>query len=177
MPISININKMEWVEHGVNIPIFIQENDMKKLLTTLALTTLVTGNLAAQTHEHNHDHDDLVDGLNVVLTSGEPQTQMMAMVLSMMTVEQHKKVNMVLCDKAGSLAVKGTSSPMVKAMEASPKQILQKLISDGVDVKLCPLYLPSIGKDDRVLIKGVMVAEPDKVAKNLLHKNFNTLSY
>ncbi len=117
------------------------------------------------------------EGLNVIVTSGEPQTQMMAMVLSMMTLKQNKKVNMVLCSEAGSLAIKGTKSPVVKAMEASPKAILQKLIKKGMDVKLCPLYLPSINKDKTVLIKGVQEAEPMSVAKRLLDKNYHILSY
>lgn len=116
-------------------------------------------------------------GLNLVVTSGEPQTQMMAMVLSMMTLEQGKKVNMVLCSKAGSLAIKGTKSPVVKAMEASPKAVLQKLIKKGMDVKLCPLYLPSINKDKKSLIQGVTEANPKEVAKRLLSSDYNILSY
>lgn len=145
---------------------------MKKSLLWLGLlSSLFTAPALAE------DADNLADGLNVIVTSGEPQTQMMSMVLSMMTLKKGKQVNMVLCDQAGSLAVKGTESPVVKAMEASPKDILQKLIAEGMDVKLCPLYLPSIDKDESVLIDGVEVADPPQVAEKLLNKNFNTLSY
>ncbi len=143
---------------------------MKKLLISAILATTIASPALAD--------DDLAKGLNVIVTSGEAQTQMMAMVLSMMTVKEHKKkVNMVLCDKAGSLAVKGTESPVVKAMKASPKDIMKKLITMGADVKVCPLYLPSIDKDESVLIEGVKVAKPPKVAKKLLDKDYNTLSY
>ncbi|PID48767.1 MAG: hypothetical protein CR991_10225 [Proteobacteria bacterium] len=143
---------------------------MKKIFMALALATSLTMPCFAD--------EDKADGLNVIVTSGEPQTQMMSMVLSMMTIEKlNKKVNMVLCDKAGTLALKDSDSPVVKAMDASPKQVMQQLISKGMDVKLCPLYLPSIGKDESVLIKGVEVADPAKVAARLLNKNFNILSY
>ncbi len=143
---------------------------MKKIFIALALATSLTMPCFAD--------EDKVDGLNVIVTSGEPQTQMMSMVLSMMTIEKlNKKVNMVLCDKAGTLALKDSDSPVVKAMDASPKQVMQKLISKGMDVKLCPLYLPSIDKDESALVEGVKVADPAKVAARLLNKNFNILSY
>ncbi len=143
---------------------------MKKLLVSLVLAGGLTTSAIAD--------DGLADGLNVLVTSGEAQTQMMSLVLSMKTIKVHKKkVNMVLCDKAGSLAVKDTDSPVVKAMGASPKDVLKKLIKAGMDVKVCPLYLPSIDKDESVLIEGVQVANPDKVSENLLKKNYKILSY
>ncbi len=146
------------------------EYTMKKILVTLLLACSLTAPAFAD--------DDLVDGLNVLVTSGDAQTQMMSMVLSMKTIKVHKKkVNMVLCDKAGSLAVKGTDSPVVKAMGASPKDVLKKLIKAGMDVKVCPLYLPSIDKDESVLIEGVKVANPDKVSENLLKEDYHTLTY
>ncbi len=145
---------------------------MKKIFMALALALATSLTMPCFADE------DKVDGLNVIVTSGEPQTQMMSMVLSMMTIEKlNKKVNMVLCDKAGTMALKDSDSPVVKAMDASPKQVMQKLISKGMDVKLCPLYLPSIGKDESVLVEGVKVADPAKVAARLLNKNFNILSY
>lgn len=143
---------------------------MKKTLLTLVLgCTLATSALADK---------NLADGLNVIVTSGEPQTQMMSMILSMKSMKVHKKeVHMVLCDKAGSLVVKGTESPKIKPLDASPQDMLKKLIAAGMDVKLCPLYLPNLGKDESVLVEGVEVADPDKVSENLLKENYNTLSY
>lgn len=143
---------------------------MKKLLLSAVLATTMTTPALAD--------DDLVKGLNVIVTSGEAQTQMMSMILSMKTMKVHKKkVNMVLCDKAGSLAIKGTESPKLKPVDASPKDMLKKLIAGGMNVKLCPLYLPNLGKDESVLIDGVEVADPDKVSKKLLDEDYNTLSY
>lgn len=140
---------------------------MKKLLTIVALTaTLTTGALASEKK-----------GLNVVLTAADAQTQLMAMVLSTMTLKQKKAVNVTLCSKAGELAVKGAPSPKLKPKDVSPKMLLQGLIKKGANVQVCPLFLPNAGLDKSVLIEGVTVAKPPKVAAQLLNEDFTTLSY
>jgi hypothetical protein len=121
-------------------------------------------------------------GLNVIVNSGEAQTQMMAMVLSTMTVKKHKKiVNITLCGPAGDLAVKDMASPIVKrpggAPDITPKMALQGLIKAGAKVEVCPLYLPNAGKDVSVLLEGVTVAKPPMVAANLLNSEFNNLTF
>ena len=55
------------------------------LLSTLLLSTSAMAN------------DNSAKGLNVLLTSKDAQTQMMAMVLSTMTLKEKKEVKMVLC--------------------------------------------------------------------------------
>ncbi len=116
-------------------------------------------------------------GLNVVLTSGEPQTQMMAMVLSMMTIKQGKEVKMVLCSKAGDLVVKDLKSVIVKPVGKSPKMMLQALIQKGASVTVCPLYLPNASRDQSVLMDGVTVAKPAEIASFLLDDDYQNLSY
>ncbi len=116
-------------------------------------------------------------GLNVIVTSGDAQTQMMAMALSMMTLKKDKEVNMVLCSKAGDLAVKGLKSEIVKPLDKSPKMMLKFLIQKGATVKVCPLYLPNAAKDESVLIDGVTVAVPAEVAASLLDDEYQNLSY
>lgn len=116
-------------------------------------------------------------GLNVIVTSGDAQTQMMAMVLATMTKKQGKDVNIVLCSTAGDLAVKGMESPLLKPRDKSPKMLLNGLIKSGAKVEVCPLYLPNAGKDSSVLIEGISVAKPDAVATMLLDKEYQNLSY
>jgi len=120
-------------------------------------------------------------GLNVIINSGKPQTQMMAMVLSTMTVKKHKKmVNITLCGPAGDLAVKGMESTPVKRPDGkspTPKMALQGLIKAGAKVEVCPLYLPNAGKDASVLLDGITVAKPPMVAANLLDSEFNNLTF
>ena len=135
------------------------------LLSTLLLSTSVMAN------------DNSAKGLNVLLASKDAQTQMMAMVLSTMTLKEKKEVKMVLCSSAGDLAVKGMESPTLKPQDKSPKMMLEAIIKQGAKVEVCPLYLPNAGKDETVLLEGITVAKPAEVAKNLLNKDYQNLSY
>lgn len=142
---------------------------MKKgLLVLLSSLLLSTASFAS---------DNMAKGLNVVITSQDAQTQMMGMVLSMMTLKQNKEVNMTLCSNAGDLAVKGMESSILKPQDKSPKMMLQALIKQGAKVQVCPLYLPNASKDESVLLEGITVAKPDEVAKKLLDKDYQNLSY
>lgn len=116
-------------------------------------------------------------GLNVVVTSADAQTQLMAMVLSMMTLKQKKEINMTLCSSAGDLAVKGMKSTVLKPQDKSPKMMLQAIMKQGAKVTVCPLYLPNAGKDTSVLLDGITVAKPMDVAKGLLNTEYQNLSY
>ena len=141
---------------------------MKKLLVvaTICFSILATSSLAEEKK-----------GLNVLLTASDAQTQQMAMVLSMMTLNKGKEVNMTLCSSAGDLAVKGMKSEVLKPMNKSPKMMMKAIMKKGAKVEVCPLYLPNAGKDKSVLIKGITVAKPPKVAAQLLDSDFTTLSY
>jgi len=84
---------------------------------------------------------------------------------------------MTLCSDAGDLAVKGIESPILKPQDKSPKMMLQALIKQGAKVEVCPLYLPNASKDKTVLLEGISVAKPAEVAKKLLDKDYQNLSY
>jgi len=124
---------------------------------------------------------DLAKGLNIIINSGNPQTQAMAMVISLMSIKKHKKeVNIVLCGAAGNLAdknIKGTPVKRPNGKEPSAKQHLKKLIKLGANVKVCPLYLPNAKKDKSILLEGIKVAKPPVVAKQLLDKDFQNISF
>ena len=142
---------------------------MKKgLLVLLSSLLLTTASIA---------NENSAKGLNVIITSEGAQTQMMGMVLSMMTLKQNKEVNMTLCSKAGDLAVKGMESPILKPQDKSPKMMLQALIKQGAKVNVCPLYLPNASKDESVLLEGITVAKPAEIASSLLNKDYQNLSY
>ncbi|APW66534.1 hypothetical protein LPB137_12075 [Poseidonibacter parvus] len=120
---------------------------------------------------------DSAKGLNVIVTAKDSQAQMMAMVLSMATLKQNKKVNMTLCSNVGDLAVKGIKSEVLKPMNKSPKMMLKALIKKGANVTLCPIYLPNVNKDKSVLIEGITMATPANGAKELLDLDFQNLTY
>jgi len=141
---------------------------MKKILSTVALGAFLFTSSAVASEK---------SGLNVVLTSGDTQTQMMAMVLSMMTVKAKKKVNITMCAAGGKLALKETKTPVFEPAKKSPTMLLNALLKKGANVQVCPLYLPSINKDKTALIDGITIAKPPKIAAQLLNDDYTTLSY
>ncbi len=146
---------------------------MKKILATTALiATLIVPNIL---------NADQAKGLNVLVNSGDPQTQAMAMVLSLMTIKKHsKQVNIVLCGPAGDLAdknIKGVPVKRPNGKAPSAKQHLQILISKGAKVEVCPLYLPNSGKDKSILLDGITVAKPPIVAGRLLNQDFQNITF
>lgn len=124
---------------------------------------------------------EMKKGLNVIVTSPDAQTQFMAMVLSTMAVKKHKKmVNITLCGPAGKLADKTEKSTPVKKPDGkalTPRKLMKGLIKAGAKVEVCPLYLPNAGKDKSVLVEGITVAKPPKVAAQLMNADFNNLTF
>lgn len=152
---------------------------MKMVFTKVfVLVALVFMGANASSHK---SEKDIHDGLNVIVTSADAQTQMMAMVLSTMTLKKHNKhVNMTLCGPAGALADKEVESTAVKMPNGkapTPKMMMMGLIEAGAKVEVCPLYLPNAGKDKSVLVEGVSVAKPPMVAKELLNEDYNNLTF
>lgn len=146
---------------------------MKKLiLSTILATALLVPTIASANQ---------AKGLNVLVNSAEPQTQAMAMVLSLMTIKKHKKeVNIVLCGKAGDLAdknIKGIPTKRPDGKSPSAKMHLQKLIKMGASVEVCPLYLPNSGKDKSVLLDGITIAKPPVVAGRLLNQDYQNITF
>lgn len=141
---------------------------MKKLVSIVALATILSTSGAVASEKQ---------GLNVILTSEDEQTQMMAMVLSMMTVKANKKVNITMCSKGADLALKDTKTQVFEPAKKSPTMLLKTLIKKGVNVNVCPLYLPSVKKDKSALIEGIGIAKPPQIAAKLLDEDYTTLSY
>ncbi|UZJ41388.1 DsrE family protein [Prosthecochloris sp. SCSIO W1101] len=120
---------------------------------------------------------DDTKGLFVVVTTGDVQTQMMAMVLSTQTVEQKKSVRMLLCGPGGELAMKNSKQTMVKPLDKSPQMLLKNLIKKGVTVEVCPLFLPNKGATPDNLIEGVTVAKPPVVAEKLREEDIKLFTF
>lgn len=147
---------------------------MKKTLLLACFATLFYSTLCSA---DNHK-DELAEGLAVIVTSDNHQTQMMAMILSLQSIKAHQKdVHITLCGPAGDLALKGTETPKIKPVNASPSMMLQKLLKMGATIEVCPLYLPNKNKTEKDLIEGLTVAEPVKIAERLLNKSYKNLTY
>ncbi|MCK5663674.1 MAG: hypothetical protein KAI17_09310 [Thiotrichaceae bacterium] len=139
---------------------------------------LITAIIAMSVFLTSSAYADQSKGLNVMVTSPDQQSQMMAMVLSVMTMKKHQKeINMVLCGPAGDLALMSTKTKALKPSGKSPTQLLHALLKMGAKVEVCPLYLPNNGKTEAELIKGISVAKPPVVAGRLLDNNYKILTY
>ena len=99
-----------------------------------------------------------------ILTSDSLQTQGMSMVLANAMAKQGVQVNVLLCDKAGDLALKTTTSAALKPMGATPEGLMMNLIKGGAQVKVCALYLPNKGASKEDLRDGITVASPPEMA-------------
>ena len=144
---------------------------MKKVFLSMVVAGALALPLSAQE----------IKGLNVLMVSADTQTQMMGMVLSTSAIKDHNKiVNITLCGPAGNLALKEFESGSVKRADGqnvNPKSALQGLIKAGAIVQVCPLFLPTAGKDATALLEGVSVAKPPMVAKNLVDPAFKNINF
>lgn len=137
-------------------------------LTKLALSTLLAAGVMATTA----DAQDVL----VYLTSGSTQTQGMALVLANQMVQQQAKVQVLLCDEAGDLALAEPVSSKLKPLDKSPAELLASLMQQGVKVEVCALYLPN--KTGAVSLKaGITAAKPPVIAAMLLNPEVKTLSF
>jgi predicted peroxiredoxin len=115
--------------------------------------------------------------LLVIVTTNDPVTQLMSMVLATQSQEKGANVEVLLCGKAGDLAVRGSQEVFLKPKNTSPQMLLKNLIDSGIKVEICPPYLPNAQKTAEDLIDGVSVAKPPEVADRLLDDNTKILSY
>jgi predicted peroxiredoxin len=116
-------------------------------------------------------------GIFVILTDAEPMTQMMALVLSTQTLEQGKSLQILLCGPAGQLALKNSKQTMFKPINKSPQMLLAGLISRGVQVEVCPLFLPNNNMSESELITGVTIAKPPVIAQQMSADNIKLFTF
>lgn len=115
--------------------------------------------------------------LLIVLTTDDPVTQLMSMVLADQSIKKGATVEVLLCGSAGSLAVEDSAEVFLKPQNTSPQMMLKDLIRHNVNVELCPLYLANSEKSVPNLIDGVSVAKPPRIADKLLNEKTKILSY
>lgn len=115
--------------------------------------------------------------LLLILTSGDTQTQGMALVLSAEARRQGAEVRVLLCSEAGKLALREHEAPTLKPRDVSPKQMLENLMQQGAKVEVCALFLPNLGKTQEDLLQGVSAAKPPLIAELLLDQKVRLLNF
>ncbi|WP_417548328.1 hypothetical protein [Marinobacter segnicrescens] len=147
---------------------------MPKFLKLFLTAALFAGAIAGAQADN---HKGAIDEVLVILSSDSLQTQGMAMVLSNTMAEKGARVNVLLCDEAGDLALKAYEDDTLKPKDVTPGQMLRGLLKQGGTANVCALYLPNseYTKDD--LIDGVGVATPPQMADQMLNPKMRTFSF
>ena len=144
---------------------------MKKALVALVLAMTAALPAAA----------DSPRKLVTILTASEPQTQLMAMVLTMNAVAKGAEAKILLCGPAADIALRDASETATAGQPpkgASPQGLLRMMIEkNGVDTQVCAIYLPGKGAGPEVLIDGVTPAKPDAMAAELIAGDTTVMSF
>lgn len=138
---------------------------MKRALITLALVA-ASGSAMAETMP-----------VTVILTSASNMTQGMAMVLANQMQEQGGQIDILLCDKAGDLALKSATGETLKPQNLTPVQLLEAAIKKGATASVCALYLPNSGNKVEDLRETVTPAKPDAMGRALLEPNRKVMAF
>ncbi|MDP3537869.1 MAG: hypothetical protein Q8S26_04105 [Azonexus sp.] len=106
--------------------------------------------------------------VTVILNSASTMTQGIAMVLTNQIQAQGGQVQILLCDKAGDLALKGAGGEKLKPQDVTPAQLLDGAMKKGATASVCALYLPNSGNTPEMLKDGIVAAKPDAMARSLM---------
>lgn len=116
-----------------------------------------------------------------VVTSPDPQTQLMSMVLTMAAAQQGAKAHILLCGPAGDLALKDAPASATTGQpprDMSPQGLMQMIREKtGATVEVCAIYLPGRGEEPSVLMDGISVAKPGEMAAKLMAPDTRVLNF
>lgn len=153
---------------------------MKHVLTALALAAIAPAAMAIEDGAEPAAAE-APRPLVTIVTAADPQTQLMALVLTAASVRQGAQAHVMLCGPGGDIALRDAPASATDGQAprgASPQGLLQSLMADhGVTVEVCAIYLPGLGADASVLIEGVTPASPDAMAARLLDPNAAVLTF
>ena len=143
------------------------------LRTLTAAVVLVAAAMAPATADNGKR-------LVTVVATAEPQTQLMAMVLTMQAVQQGAAARILLCGPGGDIALKdapASATAPQKPKGMSPQGLMAKIMATGTPVEVCAIYLPNKGLEATALIDGVGVAKPPAMAAHLLQDDTRLLTF
>ena len=144
----------------------------KRLLALAAGATMLAGTSAFA--------GDSPTKLVTVLTAPEPETQLMAMVLTMQSIQKGAEAHVLLCGPAGDMALKdapASATEPQKPKGMSPQGLMGKVMQTGAKVEVCAIYLPNKGVAQDALLEGITPAKPPEMAARLLAENTRVISF
>jgi len=147
---------------------------MKRILAICIAALAVAGVTPAQAQEGPAR-------LVTVLTAAEPQTQLMAMVLTMQAARQGATPHVLLCGPAGDIALRDAPQSATAGQpprDMSPQGLMQAIMEQqGARVEVCAIYLPGRGAGPEVLLEGVGVADPGDMAAAIMAPDARVMSF
>ncbi|EPX77451.1 hypothetical protein [Litoreibacter arenae] len=124
---------------------------------------------------------DAPNKLITILTAAEPQTQLMAMVLTMNAMAAGSPAEMMLCGPAGDIALKDAPASATTGQppkDASPQGLMKTMMEkNALKVQVCAIYLPGKGADASVLVDGVTAAAPDAMGAAIVADDTTVMSF
>lgn len=145
---------------------------MRRFATTALALGMAFGT-AAQAEEPNK--------LVTILTAPEPQTQLMAMVLTMNAIAAGAEAEMLLCGPAGDIALKDAPASATAGQpprDASPQGLMRMMMEkNGLKVQVCAIYLPGKAADASILLDGVTPAAPDAMGAAIVAPGTSLLTF
>ncbi len=118
--------------------------------------------------------------LVTIVATDQPETQLMAMVLTMQSVKQGASARILLCGPGGDLALRdapASATAPQKPKGMSPQGLMKELMKNGVPVEVCAIYLPNKGLGTDSLLDGVGAAKPPAMAAELLKDDTRLLTF
>lgn len=115
-----------------------------------------------------------------ILTTGDPQTQLMCLVLTLQARQQGSDVYLLLCGPAGHLALKDapeTATAPQKPNGMSPQAMIRKIQDCGGKVEVCALYMPNRGITENALLPGIRPANPSQVTARILAPDTRQINF
>lgn len=145
-----------------------------RLSKTLAASALALG---LATTAQADDPNKLI----TILTAPEPQTQLMAMVLTMNAMAAGAQAEMLLCGPAGDIALKDAPASATAGQppkDASPQGLMKMMMAQkGLKVQVCAIYLPGKGADGSILLDGVTAAAPNAMGAAIVADDTTVMSF
>jgi len=124
---------------------------------------------------------DSSNRLLTILTAPEPQTQLMAMVLTMNAMAAGAKAEMLLCGPAGDIALEDapeTATAGQPPKGASPQGLMKMMMEkNGLKVQVCAIYLPGKAADASALLEGVTAAKPNDMGAAIVTPGTTVMSF
>jgi hypothetical protein len=144
-----------------------------RIAATAAAAMMAAATVPAQAESPNR--------LVTILTAPEPQTQLMAMVLTMNAMAAGAEAEMLLCGPAGDIALKDapeTATAGQPPKGASPQGLMKIMMEkNGLKVQVCAIYLPGKGADAFVLVDGVTAAKPNDMGAAIVAPGTTVISF